>query len=209
MAPIRVGIIGLSTSAKTSWASSAHLPYLKAATEKYLITALCNTSIASAQNAISAYDLPPTTKAYGDPHDLAKDPEVDLVVCSTRVDLHHSTIRPSIEAGKDVYVEWPLASNTEQARDLADLTRQKGVRSLIGLQCRESPIIAKLKSLLATGKIGKVLSSSVVASGGSRLRDSLPEGLKYFTDKEVGGNLVTIGYGHSKSFIFPSKAPLK
>lgn len=127
------------------------------------------------------------------------------MVCSTRVDLHHATIRLSIEAGKDVDVEWPLGSNLEQARDLANVARQKGVRSMIGLQCRESPIIAKIRTLLASGKTGKVLSSSVVASGGSRLRDSLPEGLKYFTDKEVGGNLVTIGYGHGKSFKLPSK----
>jgi predicted dehydrogenase len=97
------------------------------------------------------------------------------VVCSTRVDLHHSTIRPSIEAGKDVYVEWPLGANVEQARDLADLARQKGVRSIIGLQCRESPITT-VKPLLASGKIGKLLSSSIVASGGSRLRDSLRSG---------------------------------
>ena len=74
--PIRVGIIGLSTSAKTSWASSAHLPYLKASGGKYTITALCNTSIDSAKAAIQSYDMPNTTKAYGDAKDLAADPDV-------------------------------------------------------------------------------------------------------------------------------------
>ena len=198
MAPIRVGIIGLSTSAKTSWASSAHLPYLKSVPDKYVITALCNTSVASAQRSIAAFDLPPTTKAYGDVHDLAKDPDVDLVVCNTRVDVHYPTIRPSVEAGKNVFVEWPLGANVEQAKDLTELVRQKGVKSVVGIQGRMSPIVTAVKGLLDSNRIGKVLSSSVNASGGSRLRDVLPEGLKYFADRKVGGNYVTIGFAHSK-----------
>ena len=199
MAPIRVGIIGLSTSAKTSWASSAHLPYLKAATDKYQIVALCNSSVESAQKSISQYGLSPSTKAYGDTNDLAKDPDVDLVVCSVRVDRHLSTTRPSIEAGKDVFVEWPLASNVDDAKTLADLARQKNVRCMVGLQGRTSPVLLRVKSLIESGKIGKLLSSSVVASGITRTRDNVPEGLRYFMDKKVGGNFVTIGMGHSKA----------
>jgi hypothetical protein len=36
---------------------------------------------------------------------LATDPDVDLVVCSLRVDKHFLTIKPSIIAGKDIFVE--------------------------------------------------------------------------------------------------------
>ena len=78
MAPIRVGIIGLSKSAETSWASSAHYPYLIASNGKYKINALCNSSKEAAQRAIENYKLPTTTKAYGNPQDLAKDPDVRL-----------------------------------------------------------------------------------------------------------------------------------
>ena len=75
MAPLRIGMIGLSASATTSWAANAHLPYLKA-TQKYAITALCNSSVAAAKSAIKAFDLPAGTKAYGNPNDLADDDEV-------------------------------------------------------------------------------------------------------------------------------------
>ena len=75
MAPIRVGIIGLSPK-KTAWASAAHLPYLKTSKDKYVITTLCNSSVDSAKSAIEAYNLPHTTSAYGDPQDLANDQEV-------------------------------------------------------------------------------------------------------------------------------------
>lgn len=73
---------------------------------------------------------------------------------------------------------------------------------MIGLQGQLAPIMLKLKSLIKQeGRIGKVLSSSVHAFGGTRTRDSLPEGLKYFTQKEVGGNIVTIGFGHMIDFV--------
>ena len=71
---VRVGIIGLSAKAKTSWASSAHLPYLSGG--KYVIVGLCNSSVAAAQSAIEAYDLPASTKAYGNPQALVEDPQV-------------------------------------------------------------------------------------------------------------------------------------
>ena len=76
MAPIRVGIIGLSAKASTSWASRAHLPYLVASNGKYEIKALCNSSVDAARAAVNAYKLPSSTKAYGDPQALANDPDV-------------------------------------------------------------------------------------------------------------------------------------
>lgn len=69
-------MIGLSATAKTSWASGAHLPYLQSSQEKFILTALCNSSVAAAQSAIKAYDLPASTKAYGNPEDFANDQEV-------------------------------------------------------------------------------------------------------------------------------------
>ena len=121
------------------------------------------------------------------------------MVCAVRVDNHYQTTKPSIEAGKDVYVEWPLASNLEEATELATLARQKGVKTMISLQGRVSPVSLKVKALLAENTIGKVLSSSVVASDGTTNPTTISEGLKYFLDRRVGGNLLTIRFGHSKS----------
>ena len=70
----------------------------------------------------------------------------------------------------------------------------------MGLQSRMSPVIVKVKSMIEEGKIGKVLSSSVIAVGGTNDRSNISDHIKYFTDKSVGGNLVTIFIGHSESF---------
>ena len=109
-------------------------------------------------------------------------------------------IKPSIEKGKDVYAEWPLAHDLEHAKELRALAKEKGSRTMVGLQSLMSPVILKVKSLIEQGKIGRVLSSSVVACGGTNDRSTIPASLRYFTDKRVGGNLLTIFIGHSQSF---------
>lgn len=80
---------------------------------------------------------------------------------------------------------------------------------MIGLQGQISPVILKVKDLIEQQqRIGKVLSSSIIAFGGTRTRDSLIEGLKYFTKKDVGGNIVTIGFAHSKSHMHSNMSPM-
>ncbi|KAL6876939.1 hypothetical protein J3F83DRAFT_430333 [Trichoderma novae-zelandiae] len=198
MAPIRTAIIGLSGNAITSWASAAHLPYLLSARgrEKYQIVALCNSSVEAAKRAIEVFKLPPETKAYGDPQSVADDKDIDLVVVSTRVDVHHSSALPSVKAGKDVFVEWPLAQDVAHAKELVDAAKAAGGRTLVGHQGREAPPVVKVRQLIEQGSIGKILSSEIRAYGGALDRESLRPGLKYFLEKAVGGNIVTIGVGH-------------
>lgn len=201
MAPIRVALIGLSQSAKTSWASQAHLPYLlsERGRQRYKIVALCNSSQEAAKKAISFYELPSDVKAYGSPKELADDPDIDLVACATRVDVHYDTIKPSVIAGKNVFVEWPLAENVSRATELAEAAKQSGSSTLIGLQARVAPSILKVKEVIESGSIGKVVSSDVLGYTPGGGGNSISEGLAYFMEKKVGGNPVSIAFGHSKS----------
>ncbi|KAF8846918.1 NAD-binding Rossmann fold oxidoreductase family protein [Acephala macrosclerotiorum] len=197
MAPIRVGFIGLS---KTGWAPGAHLPYLKAS-DKYEITAICNSSVESSKAAIELYGLPGSTKAYGDPEELAKDKDIDLVVCSVRVDKHLPLITPALKAGKDVFVEWPLGKNLAEARELLRLKEENGVKNaVVGLQDRQEPIVHKIKELIKEGKIGDVLSSTWTGQVGN-VGPMLPLDHAYFADREVGGNIVTIQFGHAVDYV--------
>lgn len=200
MPSIRVAIIGLSQSAKTSWASQAHLPYLlsERGRERFKIVALCNSSQEAAKRAIAAYELPSDVKAYGSPQELATDSDIDFVVCTTRVDIHYDTIMPSVEAGKNVFVEWPLAENVIRATELAEAAKQSGSKTMVGLQARVAPSIQTVKKVIESGTIGKIVSSDVLGYTPGGGGDSISEGLAYFMDKRIGGNPVTIAFGHSK-----------
>ncbi|EMD70200.1 hypothetical protein COCSADRAFT_50008, partial [Bipolaris sorokiniana ND90Pr] len=210
--PVRAALIGLSSSGNTSWAAKAHLPVLMtpAGRSKITVTALLNSRVDAAKVAIQKYEFPATTKAYGSPEDLAVDPDIDLVICNTRVDKHHEVIMPSIKAGKDVYVEWPIASNKTQIEEIVEAARRSGSRVAVGLQRRWDPSVVKLRELLDGGKgeLGKILSSSVQAFGGVPYRDMMPPGVLYFTDKEIGGNSITIGVGHILDSVLSTLGPL-
>jgi len=207
MAPIRVALIGLSASAKVNWAEQGHLPYLQSSRGKshYEIVALLNSSVQAAEAAREHYKLPTTVKTYGNPDDLAADPDVDLVVCNTRVDTHIGTTAPSLRKGKAVYIEWPLAENYDVAVDELlggrDEAHARVDASTIGLQGRVSPIALKLKEVLKSGRIGKVLSSDVRAFGNLGRRDSVSESVAYFADRKVGGNHITIAFAHTIDYV--------
>lgn len=201
MAPIRIALVGLSASAKVSWASDAHLPYLLSdhGRSHYKLVALLNSSGKAAEAAKKEYNLDPTIKAYGDPNDLAADPNIDLVVINTRVDVHFSIAEPSMRAGKAVYIEWPL---TESLDRTIELTKNRNLsNTIIGLQGRVTPLILRIKQILAEGVVGQVYNSEVKAYGTLMQRDSLPESLTYYADRKVGGHPINIHYGHMIDYV--------
>lgn len=202
----RIALIGLSASAATTWAGDAHLPYILSpkGRKHYELVALLNSSIASGEASKRHFDLPSTVRTYGDPDALARDPDIDLVVCCTRVDVHYSTIAPSLRAGKTVFVEWPLAENVTRAKALVAMAKEGGVdtsKCIIGLQGRVAPVTTRIKEILASETIGAVLSSNVACYGHLLPRDSLPESLAYFADRSIGGNAITIENGHCLDYI--------
>jgi predicted dehydrogenase len=195
MAPIRVGFQGISADTPKCWANFAHLPYFQKSSD-YKIVALCNSSIESGKRAVEFHKLDPSIKLYASPEELAADPEVDMVVCSVNVAKHYNLIKPAILAGKLPVVEWPLASNVEQAEELTNLAKEKGLKTLVILQGRMSPVTKKVRQLIADGKVGDVLSVNLDAVGGYHGEDPIGVGGMYLSDRKVGGNMATIHFGH-------------
>jgi predicted dehydrogenase len=117
------------------------------------------------------------------------------------VDVHYDTARPSIEAGKTVFIEWPVAENVARATELNEVARKHNAQVLVGLQGRYSPIISEIRDVIASGTIGKVVSSDVRALRSLFPWNGLPEGVEYFTDSKIGGNLITVVLGHTMDFI--------
>lgn len=128
--------------------------------------------------------------------DLAKDTDVDLVVCSIKAPSHYAAIKPAIEAGKAIFVEWPLGRTASEAKELCELIKKHETKlAVVGLQGRFSPVVQKIKELVEGGTVGKVLSSTLTSQaqyGGSRV----VKGFEYSTELEAGAGLVPIFFGH-------------
>ncbi|KII90692.1 hypothetical protein PLICRDRAFT_107235 [Plicaturopsis crispa FD-325 SS-3] len=193
MAPIRVGTIGLST---TGWASTHHAPALP---EPYKLVALSTTRAETADEASKKFGV----KGYhGDPAQIAQDKDVDLVVVSVKLPHHKASVWPAIEAGKDVFVEWPLGRDLAEAKEIEQFAREKGVRTIVGLQARQGNAVRKAKELINSGKIGKVLSTSVVkirlcTRWKTRLVPSSFEEGRVLTSLDPGANVLSIPTSHT------------
>ncbi|PCG91585.1 Hypothetical protein PENO1_093020 [Penicillium occitanis (nom. inval.)] len=124
--------------------------------------------------------------------DIADDKGIDLVVCATRVDRHYDSILPSLHAGKNVFVEWPLARSLEEARNLLNVAKENNVElAIVGLQGRFDAVVETLKDELKDGRIGKVLSTTIISQGLIAGQTEF-HSQSYLLDRESGGSLLSI-----------------
>ncbi|GIJ84621.1 transcription regulator gal80 [Aspergillus pseudoviridinutans] len=195
---INVGIVGLSAGG--GWAATAHLPYLQQS-DKYTITAVCNSSTDTSRKAIEKYGLD-SADAFSDVTTMCTSQKVDLVVCAVAVFSHYELIKPAIEAGKDVYVEWPLCATTKEAEEIQQLAKKKGVRTIIGLQGCVSHVLTTLEDIIKSGKIGTPLVTHISGSAGTgETGTRLAERYQYFKDRDIEGVtgqvMLSIYIGHT------------
>lgn len=189
---IGVGIVGLS--AQGGWAALSHVPALRYLSDDFEIVGLTASSMESAKASAEKHGVAFYTDS---PAELAARPEVDLVVITVKVPYHKELVEAALDAGKMVYCEWPLAKDLKEAEELAELAFDKGVRNFVGLQARSAPPVRFLRDLIAEGRIGKVISTTVVGSGGPPWGGACPSANAYATDRTTGANMLTIPFGHT------------
>ena len=91
--------------------------------------------------------------ATSDYTEILKDDEVDLVIITTRHNLHARMTIEAIEAGKSVFVEKPLCLNENELSDILAIGQKApaGVTLTVGFNRRFSPYAVKLKQLCGEG----------------------------------------------------------
>jgi predicted dehydrogenase len=184
-----VGIIGVNPV--RGWAAVAHIPALRAL-PNYEIRAL---SAQSAESAREAGEVFGVSAVFADHEQLVSRPEVDVVAVTVKVPHHRELVDAALTAGKAVYCEWPLGRDLDDARAMAALAAEQGVRTVVGLQARQAPAIALVQELLGEGYVGEVLSTTMV--GLSVPGDVVVQPNAYMLDRASGANVLTIAVGHS------------
>ena len=185
---IRLGFVGANVN--SSWASQSHFPALLASPDVEF-TAVCTTRPESAEEARQAFGA---KLAFHDFREMAASPDIDAIAVVVRVPSHYEPTRAAIEGGKHVYTEWPLGRNTAEAVELADLAREKGVQTVVGLQSRVSPALMYIKELIESDYVGEVLSCSLTTMRDGTL--ARPTGRTWQRDASLGANTLTIANGH-------------
>ena len=186
---IRLGIIGANVH--LGWARRSHLPAIVASPE-FELTGVCTTRMESAEESKQKFGA---KLAFDDYHKMLAHPDIDAVAVSLRVPSHYEPTMAAINAGKHVYVEWPLGRTTAEAQEMTDLAQAKGVINMVGLQSRAAPAVLYLKDLVESGYVGEVMSCHVSRISGGNLTRTADR--TWQRDVELGANTLTISCGHT------------
>jgi UDP-2-acetamido-3-amino-2,3-dideoxy-glucuronate N-acetyltransferase len=88
--------------------------------------------------------------------DVFSDPTISLVAIAAPAARHYELAKKALEAGKDVFVEKPLALDSGEGAALADLAESKGLILMVGHLLQYHPCVRKIQQLLASGELGKL-----------------------------------------------------
>ena len=189
---IRVGIVGATvTQGGSSWGQNAHVPALKALSH-YELKAVCTAHEDTAKASAAAFGAERAFHRFGD---MAASPDVDLITVCVRVPGHKELVMAGLQAGKAVFCEWPLGANLAEAKEMADLARQRSLKSVIGLQARHDPAILYARDLIQQGHIGEVLAVNLVTVAQAVLQRG--PGRIWQRVRANGANTLTIAGGHA------------
>ena len=150
---INIGWIGVGTRgyAGLDWLHTA-------AANDVQVTAICDTYqgyIARAQDRLQTV-WGAKAKTFVDYRELLADKSIDAVYIMTPEHLHHDMTIAALKAGKNVYIEKPLAHTIEEGFEIVKAWEQSKKICQVGTQNRSSSLYKKAKELIQQGMVGDV-----------------------------------------------------
>lgn len=88
--------------------------------------------------------------------EILSNKEVDGVIIATPSHTHYSLVKKALELGKHVYVEKPIATCTQEAKELNELADKKACVLMVGHLLMYHPAVNRLKLLIADGILGNI-----------------------------------------------------
>ena len=136
-----IGIIGAG-----NFTSSTILPNLKKlnANMKYIASSggLSSTIMAKKHGI---------TNSTTDYYEMLKDSEVDLVFITTQHNMHAKMTLDAMKAGKNIFVEKPLALTHEELDQIIEIHQSNDVNVSVGFNRRFASLAKKMKKLIGDG----------------------------------------------------------
>ncbi len=88
--------------------------------------------------------------------DILNNPEIKAIVISTPAATHNDCVKKALLAGKDVFIEKPLALTVKEGQELVKLAEKEKKILMVGHILQYHPAVIKLKELISSGELGRV-----------------------------------------------------
>jgi predicted dehydrogenase/threonine dehydrogenase-like Zn-dependent dehydrogenase len=174
---INVAVIGAGNFAK-----GMHLPNLQKLSDLYHLRAVVDIDGPNAKATAEQFGADYATTKY---EDVLADDDVDMVMITTRHNLHASLSMAAAKTGKAVFVEKPMAMNQEELDALVAVLKETQVPFMVGFNRRFAPAVQRAKEII-TGHQSPLMILYRVNAG------YIP--LDHWTQTEEGGGRI-IGEG--------------
>ena len=154
MEKLRWGVLGTARIVRKT------VPALQR-TKNGQVAAVASRDEARAEACAETYGI---SQAFGSYAALLDAPDIDAVYLTLPNALHYEWVIRSLEAGKHVLCEKPLALSAAECEDIKRMSEKSGFKVLEGFMYRFHPRFEKLQELLRTDVIGKLTFINVAHS---------------------------------------------
>ncbi len=183
MAKLKIGIIGCG-----GIANGKHMPALKKLDNVEMV-AFCDIIKERAEKAAKEFGTE-GAKVYTDYKELLKDNSIDVIHVCTPNREHSFITVDSLEAGKHVMCEKPMAKTYAEAKEMLDAAKRTGKKLSIGYQNRQNPEAQYIKKCCDAGELGEIYFAKAHAIR----RRAVPTWGVFLNEEEQGGGpLIDIG----------------
>jgi UDP-2-acetamido-3-amino-2,3-dideoxy-glucuronate N-acetyltransferase len=114
---------------------------------------VCDTDAGACREAEARYN---GVRTYALFEEVLADGDVEAVAISTQARAHADLAVQAVEAGKDVYVEKPLALNYRDGARMVSAAEAAGRILMVGHLLEYHPAVLKLESLIRNGELGRL-----------------------------------------------------
>jgi predicted dehydrogenase len=123
-----------------------------------VVAATCS-NVERARTYARTYGIP---RVHSSAEDLCADREVNAVYVCTPHHLHADHVFMAIRAGKHVLCEKPMAASTAECVNMAEAADRAGVILAIAYYRRLYPVVARLKEIIESGRLGTLTTAQIV-----------------------------------------------
>ena len=114
---------------------------------------ICDADTATTLQLSSQFGIPNT---YANAADVWADPNIDAVVLATPAEQHFSMGMAAIRAGKDLFVEKPLALDWQEGEEMTQAAALAGRILMVGHLLHYHPAVMRMKELIHAGALGRL-----------------------------------------------------
>lgn len=162
MKQFHIAIIGQGRSGR-----DIHGLHLKKDTERFRVVAVVEKMEKRKNRAAEEYGC----DVYDDYTELFARNDIDLVVNASPSHLHYAITKDLLEHGFHVLCEKPCVPTVEEFDDLCETAKRKGCHFLVFQQSRFANYFLKVKEVIASGVLGRIVHVGIQFNGYARRWD--------------------------------------